>query len=389
MFVDLPVNGFAPAEAAAEKVLLWRRLERDPASAHVVGEWVDDLNQHLRRAGLRRVICEPGPMDFDVLKGWVAALSAIPMEISLALVAELVGDLPAIPDLNPGGPSIRMVHWRLRGGAMKPIGLILHAFSRAGIWNHIAASKGAAKAWTADFHRFGQENPNLVHSFEKSADVTGEAAAYSRVAPLPGRPFWRSVADWRSLFLAVDLEGVPAVMRRRILGDGSIHTVGGDLSFRYQNPEELPAGYLDEICRMVASGGSVATEYVRHNLERAFLIGYATELGVIVGNSSLKHPRSDYLEGLSRKAGLDLSAYLERGYTSVRPEYRGLGIDTRLLEGLTARVGNHKLFSLIAEDNLATQKIARRNRTRKVATFFSDKAGKPMGVWIPEWMIDR
>ena len=72
----------------------------------------------------------------------------------------------------------------------------------------------------------------------------------------------------------------------------------------------------------------------------------------------------------------------------MRPEYRGLGIGTTLLKGLTQRAGNRKIFSVIAEDNAATKVIARRNRTRQVATYFSEKTGKPVGIWMPEWMIE-
>ncbi len=135
---------------------------------------------------------------------------------------------------------------------------------------------------------------------------------------------------------------------------------------------------------MVEAGGSVGTKWVRYNLKRAFLIGYALEKGVIVGNSSLKQPRSKYLESLSKSSEMDLSDYLERGYTSVRPEYRGMGIGTQLLEGLTKRIGNKKLFSIISEDNVATQKIAIRNQTRKAASFYSQRMGKQVGLWIPK-----
>jgi len=123
---------------------------------------------------------------------------------------------------------------------------------------------------------------------------------------------------------------------------------------------------------------------VKYNLERAFLIAYATEFAVIIGNSSLKHPRKEYTQSLFHKTGLDFSGYLERGYTSVRPEYRGLGVGTKLLEGLTKRIGDKKLYSIITEDNLATQKIAIRNKTRKLTTFYSEKIGKKVGVWVPE-----
>jgi len=83
---------------------------------------------------------------------------------------------------------------------------------------------------------------------------------------------------------------------------------------------------------------------------------------LIVGNASLKRPR---------------------------PEYRGLGIGTKLLEGLTARIDDRKLFSISGEDNIATQKIAIRNRTQKVATFYSEPMGKEIGVWIPIWMLEN
>jgi len=91
---------------------------------------------------------------------------------------------------------------------------------------------------------------------------------------------------------------------------------------------------------------------------------------------------------VSNQSGINLRNYLERGYTSVRPEYRGMGIGTKLLEGLTKRIGDRKLFSIIAEDNIATKKMALRNRTKKVAQFYSDRVGKEIGVWVPEWMID-
>ena len=179
-------------------------------------------------------------------------------------------------------------------------------------------------------------------------------------------------------------------MRSRIESDnGQIITLGEHMTDHfYCRPDQLPDGYLDEICAMVAAGGTVAATHVRSNLEKAYLIGYVLENGMIVANSSLKHPRPQYIESVRCQSGLDLSGFVERGYTSVRPEYRGLGIGTRLLEGLTARAGKRKIFSVIAEDNEATKIIARRNRTRQVASYYSEKAGKPVGIWMPEWMID-
>ena len=131
------------------------------------------------------------------------------------------------------------------------------------------------------------------------------------------------------------------------------------------------------------------TAYVRYNLERAYLIGYAEENGIIVGNSSLKHPREEFIQRLNTITGLDFNHFVERGYTSVRPEYRALGVGSRLLEGLTKRAGQFKIFSIISEDNTATHKIAKKNKTKKIAVYYSEKVGKKLGIWMPENMIEK
>jgi GNAT superfamily N-acetyltransferase len=206
--------------------------------------------------------------------------------------------------------------------------------------------------------------------------------------PLPGVPVWQVLRHPELIAVFVRRQGLASLAQSRLDPDkGILFELGRSLVYTYQKPEELPEGYLDEICRMVEAGGSVATQWVRHNLERAFLIVYVQEYGVIVGNSSLKHPRQEYIEAVSAQSGLDLRHYLERGYTSVRPEYRGFGIGARMLAGLTERAGDYKIFSVIGEDNIPTQKMAMRNRTRRVATFYSDRAQKQIGVWIPEWML--
>ncbi len=166
-------------------------------------------------------------------------------------------------------------------------------------------------------------------------------------------------------------------------------TLGSHIEFFYKKPDELPQVYMGEICRMVEAGGSVDPQFIRFNLEKAYLIGYAMANGLLVGNSCLKHPRNEFIQRLQNKTGLDFNHFVERGYTSVRPEYRAMGIGTKLLEGLTERVRNYKIFSIIAEDNQATQKIALRNKTVKIAVYYSEKQEKNLGVWMPEFMIEE
>ncbi len=315
--------------------------------------------------------------------------------LGMGLRIRLPGKIPPEVFSDYYHRGVRMILWILTSDIPEEIGNILFHASAAGIWNHLAIENPDTPS--DPLLDFIAKNPNLVHSwgsllpedfFLDGASKTPFSTAYNHIIPIPGVPFRHFLKDPVYLLLYLIHHGAQKVMRWQVRNDGSVYTLGEGITYHFVKPEDLPPGYLDIICRMVEAGGSVDTQWVRYNMERAFLVGYAEEEGIIVGNSSLKHPREEYLKSLSQKTGFEFSGYLERGYTSVRPEYRGLGIGTKLLEGLTARIGDKKLFSIIAEDNTATQKMAIRNRTRKVSTFFSEKAEKMVGIWVPEGMLD-
>ncbi|MBE9569542.1 MAG: hypothetical protein IMF11_02865 [Proteobacteria bacterium] len=294
---------------------------------------------------------------------------------------------------------VTLIQWKDPSGQSGPLTKALWDVSRNGVWNHVMIPAGLESSLEQELVGFMAANPNIAHSwvrhkplglpFESPVDQSQETpTAYTQVARLPGRPLWNGLNDPVYLLLYVNRHGVKKVIHWRVQDDGvSVHGLGENMVYYFVKPRDLPPGYLDEICRMIEAGGSVGTKWVRYNLERAFLIGYVLEHDLIVGNSSLKRPRPEYVEAVNRQSGLDLSQYLERGYTSVRPEYRGMGIGTKLLEGLTERIGNKKLFSIIGADNVATQKIALHNKTRRVATFYSKSLNKEVGVWIPEKML--
>jgi GNAT superfamily N-acetyltransferase len=296
---------------------------------------------------------------------------------------------------------VRLIQWQNPSGQSGPLTKALWDVSKNGVWNHVMIPAGLESSLEQELVGFMAANPNVAHSwvrrkppglpFESPVkQAEQEPGAYTQVAKLPGLPLWRGLNDPVYLLLYVNRHGVKKVIHWRVQDDGvSVQGLGENMVYHFVKPRELPPGYLDEICRMIEAGGSVGTKWVRYNLERAFLIGYVLEHDLIVGNSSLKHPRPEYVDAVNRQSGLDLSQYLERGYTSVRPEYRGMGIGTKLLEGLTERIGNKKLFSIIGSDNVATQKIALRNKTRRVATFYSESLNKEVGVWIPERMLDN
>jgi len=329
----------------------------------------------------------PDELTTDQLQDLLLGINERRPRLRMSLCSTIDGSFA--PSAITADPNLAIVQiqWHVRG-ALPDLGFF-KAFSRAGIWNHLLLNDVNASLENC---RKIASHPNIIHSWRKpcSGDRAYKAnETYGQVRPLPGRPLWQTVSHPVSRFVMVDRWTKDLVRRLRVDSDGdSLFSVGASLAYHFLPPDRLPDGCLEEICAMVAAGGTVATTHVRFNLQRAHLIGYAEEKGVIVANSSLKNPRPEYIEAVHGQSGLDLTGFVERGYTSVRPEYRGLGIGTKLLEGLTQRAGDRKIFSVIAEDNSATKIIAMRNRTCKVATYYSEKAGKPVGIWMPAWLID-
>lgn len=338
-----------------------------------------------------------GSLGFEVAMIIINEMNRLAPALCLSItIRGTIGGNARFPTLNHSlSPSSYLVNWVAPFDPLPLFSLQLKAFAKSGIWNHVNLPPVKGEVLQSGMIQFALANPNLMHSWTVPSDaqdplekrfekMDGLSARFFTYPLLPGRPVWHYLLTDSHLLVYLVHFGNQKMVRWWLPpGQRSPIVLGSQLEYHYVPPEKLTAEQLDDICQLVAAGGSVDTRWVRHNLKRAFLIAYVTEMGRIVGNSSLKHPRPEYIDALNRQAGMDLSGYLERGYTSVRPEYRGLGLGTRLLKGLTSRVRGRAIFSLIAEDNTATQKIAIRNNTRKIATFFSQRAKKEMGVWMP------
>jgi len=337
--------------------------------------------------------------------------SPVFFSIQISLGQSLPDDESFLSGLFSAG--LRLIIWEKDTKSARISEKILWAASKIGIWNHVASPDLFGEQWNNEGPygkgdqdlKFIVNNPNIVHSFQNfnqdkitdfiqdkllSSAVPAGLMEYAKVQPLPGIPFWNILGNPVCLLAYLNKMTKKVLGSLRVnLATQSVIYLGSQMVFIYQSPKDLPPEVLDEICKMVDAGGSVDITHVRSNLEKAHLIGYAMENGVIIGNSSLKHPRKVFMDRLKQMTGVDFTNFVERGYTSVRPEYRAMGVGARLLDGLTKRVENHRVFSIISEDNLATQKIALRNNTKKILTYFSGKLKKEMGVWMPVSMIDR
>ena len=300
---------------------------------------------------------------------------------------------PRFDESEPFDEAAKVLVWRSDTELVPDLSKRLTAAAGQGLWNHLDITGAVPVALSAEhaaIHSWCSWAPAPYLPAGAARLWPDRVDRYRGVRPIAGTPFWRVVRDPAVLALWL-AEMTTAELSRWRLDDatGEAFRLGDDLRYRFVPPDALAAEEMDEVCQMVIAGGSVGARWVRRNLQQAYLIGVVTDRGVVVANSSLKHPRREYIEKVSRAAGVDLTGFLERGYTSVRPEYRGLGIGTRLLEGLTRRAADCRIFSIIGEDNLATQKIAIRNRTKKVLTFYSQALQKPVGLWMPEATADE
>jgi len=111
------------------------------------------------------------------------------------------------------------------------------------------------------------------------------------------------------------------------------------------------------------------------------LIGYAVLQDRIVGAMVHKKPLEKYVKKIEEKTHLDLKGYLERGYTYVRPEFRGLGVGDRLLKGLVSGSPGKKIYVTIRMDNFPPIQLTLRNNMNLAATYVNERTGHEIGVF--------
>jgi len=156
-----------------------------------------------------------------------------------------------------------------------------------------------------------------------------------------------------------------------------------EIAFRFERPEEITEERMARIEQVILDYGAVGRAFVKENLRNAFLIGYAMdEKQDVVGTVILKRQKERYRRQIEAATGVDLSGYLERGYTSVRPQWRGLGIAGRLIGGLVERAGDQRIYVTIGLDNAAALKLTRNVGMILAASFVNERTGRKIGVFV-------
>ena len=169
--------------------------------------------------------------------------------------------------------------------------------------------------------------------------------------------------------------------REHPAGPAPQHFRDEGLDYYFHRPDQMPDGYLRVLAELIEAGG-VNPKWVRHHLDRAYLIGYAMDGDLIVGVEVLKEPRPEYIQRVKELTGLDLGGYVERGYASVRPEFQRRGILTRMSGGLIERAKDRKTYVVMSSDSQGALKVGARNKARLAAKYHSLILNKEVGVYI-------
>jgi GNAT superfamily N-acetyltransferase len=170
----------------------------------------------------------------------------------------------------------------------------------------------------------------------------------------------------------------------RIAGGSPLKPQGmepSSITYHFRRPEDIPPKTLEQIRHLIKEGSGVGTSWVTENLQNAFLIGYAEHEGIVVGTSTHKYPKEGYRKRIEAATGLDLSEYLERGYTAVKAEYRGSGIGGKLIRGLIERSSGKRVYVTIRMENVPPLKMTCKERMVLAARFMNERTGHELGVF--------
>jgi hypothetical protein len=209
-----------------------------------------------------------------------------------------------------------------------------------------------------------------------------EWAQKYRLEEMYGHPLWFHLRIREYLLLFVSRHGLEAVRKWKVKpADLSIYPLGSRITYHFQKPQDVSPEILEKIRGLIHAGGAVGRSWIQNNLQEAFLIGYAVEQGRIIGVMTHKHPLEGYVKEIEKKTHLDLSGYLERGYSYVRPEYRSMLVGDGLVKGLVAGSPGRKIYVTIRMDNVPAIKLTRRNQMSLAATYHNDRTGHEIGVF--------
>lgn len=155
-----------------------------------------------------------------------------------------------------------------------------------------------------------------------------------------------------------------------------------EIFYAYSIPREIPEALLGEIEALVRGGGAVGTAWIHDTLRGASLVAWASFQGKVIGSSTHKRPSEAYRKKIEAATGVDLTGYLERGYTVVDPAFRGRGIGERLVLGLMDRSLHERIYVTIRLDNIPPLRMTFRAGMVLAGRFVNGRTGNVIGLFV-------
>jgi ribosomal protein S18 acetylase RimI-like enzyme len=154
------------------------------------------------------------------------------------------------------------------------------------------------------------------------------------------------------------------------------------VNYKYLQPQDIKPERLKQIRDLIIQGDAVGKSWIRENLQKSRLIGFATNAkDGVIAVLVLKQPLDEYRKKLETYTGLDLSGFLEEGYITVKKEYRNRGIGGILVKGLKARSKDLKVYLTVRTTNIPALHLAKKTGLRYAVEFMNPGTGHHIGIY--------
>lgn len=161
------------------------------------------------------------------------------------------------------------------------------------------------------------------------------------------------------------------------------------IAYFFERPTDISTEIMGQIQDLIERCGGVGTAYIEENLRNAFFIGYAMHGDHVIGTVPHKYPKEEYRRKIEAATGLDLTGYIERGYTSVEPLFRDQDIADILIKGLIERSKSRNIYVTIRLDNIPPLKLTYKNNMFFAGKFIHHKTGNEIGVFVSHEMSSK
>lgn len=134
---------------------------------------------------------------------------------------------------------------------------------------------------------------------------------------------------------------------------------------------ELSLEEVNQIERLIISGGEIDGNNLPRRLANSKTIGYFKDKDKIIATATIKSPNPEYVKRIFEKSEVKINCddyQLEMGYVMVDENYRGKKLASKLCDDLSNLYNKDKIFSTTKVSNEFMRKILLHNGFNEIGT---------------------